>query len=61
MIKWIRPSGTEIETNESEASIEVAKALGWKRADKAEKPKKARRTKEQMKADNQDGNSSVSH
>ena len=30
MIKWLRPSGTEIETNESESTIDYCLSLGWK-------------------------------
>ena len=31
MITWVRPSGTEIETNDSDASIATAAANGWER------------------------------
>ena len=31
MIKWIRPSGNEIETNNTKASVEYAESHGWKR------------------------------
>lgn len=31
MIKWIRPSGTEIETNERAETIEYCVSLGWER------------------------------
>lgn len=27
---WVRPSGSEITTNDSDASIEAAAQLGWK-------------------------------
>ena len=27
---WIRPSGSEIETNDSKRTIEYCKSLGWK-------------------------------
>lgn len=30
MIKWLRPSGTEIETNEMESTIDYCLSLGWK-------------------------------
>lgn len=29
MIKWIRPSGTTIETNESKETIDYCVSLGW--------------------------------
>ena len=38
-MKWIRPSGSEIETNDLEATIEHCKSLGWK--EKKEEVKKA--------------------
>ena len=31
MITWVRPSGSEIETNDSDASIATAAANGWER------------------------------
>ncbi len=49
MIKWLKPSGLEIETNETQASIAFAEASGWLRADK---PKRKRRTKSEIEADN---------
>ena len=30
MAVWIKPSGTEVETNDLPATIEAAKSLGWK-------------------------------
>lgn len=30
MMKWIKPSGIEIETNDKEETIEYCKSLGWK-------------------------------
>lgn len=33
MIKWVKPSGAEIETNDDPANIKAAEGLGWKRAD----------------------------
>ena len=49
-IKWIRPSGTEIETSDSKATIEAAARLGWKRVgpskENAEsKPKESKQSK----------------
>lgn len=32
MIKWIKPSGLEIETNDMEETILYCEDLGWKRA-----------------------------
>lgn len=47
MIKWIKPNGNEIETNDEKATIEYCESLGWERADKKEAPKKkAKKTKE---------------
>lgn len=36
-MKWIRPSGSEIETNDEPLTVEHCKSLGWK---EAKKPKK---------------------
>ena len=33
-MKWIKPNGTEIETNDLPATIEAAHNLGWKEAKK---------------------------
>ena len=48
MIKWTKPSGVVVETNEDEYNIEAAENLGWKR--EGEKPKRTRRTPAQMAA-----------
>ncbi len=42
-MKWTKPNGSEVETNEEKATIEHCKTLGWKSAKKneAKKPKKA--------------------
>ncbi len=32
-IIWMRPSGSEIETNDLPATVEYAKSLGWERVD----------------------------
>ncbi len=40
MIKWIRPSGSIIETNDTDASIEYAAKNGWEFADKPKPEKK---------------------
>lgn len=41
-MKWIKPSGIKIETNDKEATIEYCKSLGWKE-DKPEIKKKAKK------------------
>lgn len=38
-IKWVRPSGSIIETNDSPDTIAAAKALGWALADGEEQEK----------------------
>lgn len=38
MIKWMRPSGKPITTNEKSATVEYAESLGWTRED-ASQPK----------------------
>ena len=35
LIKWKRPSGKEIETNDLKDTIALAESLGWKRTRKA--------------------------
>jgi hypothetical protein len=52
MIKWIKPSGVELETNELKATVAYCESLDWKRAGAKveDKPKRTRRTKEQMEA-----------
>ena len=43
MIKWIKPSGSEIVTNDNKHTVEAAQNLGWKRVEerkKVEAPKK---------------------
>lgn len=39
MIKWLKPSGIEIETNEEEHTIKAAESHGWKRKDAESKPR----------------------
>jgi len=31
LIKWTKPSGVEIQTNDREETIEYCESLGWKR------------------------------
>lgn len=38
-MKWVKPNGREIETNDLPATIEAAKKLGWVEA----KPKRAKK------------------
>lgn len=40
MIKWVKPSGVTIETNDTEYSVREAHALGWKRIDDAKPEQK---------------------
>jgi hypothetical protein len=47
MIKWIKQSGVEIETNEEPKSIAMAESLGWKQAPK----KRGRKPKAEVEAD----------
>ena len=35
MIKWLKDTGQEVETNENPANIERAEELGWERIDDA--------------------------
>lgn len=63
MIIWIRPSGREIETNDLDETVKLAKSLGWKRKQdepetvepKEAKPKRKRRTKAEMEAAKNEG------
>ena len=62
MIKWVKPSGLEIETNDRKETVEYCVSIGWKRADEVHKPesaaintdghpaKRTRRTKAEMEA-----------
>lgn len=40
-MKWIKPDGAEIETNDAEATIAKAKELGWKEKKARRKSKSA--------------------
>ena len=51
MAKWSRPSGTEIETNDSIETVKYCESLGWVLAG-SPKVKRKRRTKEEMANDN---------
>lgn len=54
-IKWVRPSGSEIETNDTEATVAYAEASGWTRAE--DKPRRGRPPGSRNKpADNGDEN-----
>lgn len=37
MVKWIKPNGSEIETNANKGTLEAALELGWVPADEAKK------------------------
>ncbi len=39
-IKWKKPNGTEIETNDVEANVKYAESLGWKRVGQRGRPRK---------------------
>jgi hypothetical protein len=43
-MKWVKPNGTEIETNDSDATREYARSLGWK-------PKRGRPKKDKVDGD----------
>lgn len=50
MIKWLKASGQEAETNEKPANIAAAKAAGWKLAEDSQQieiktPKQPRKSK----------------
>ena len=47
MIKWTRPDGTELETNDMKDTIEYCESLGWTRSEKKAPAKKkaAKKTK----------------
>lgn len=36
-MRWIRPTGSEIETNDLPETVEACEKMGWKRADKPER------------------------
>jgi hypothetical protein len=43
LIKWVKPSKIEIETNDSEKTVAYCESLGWKRKAAAKKPKAAKK------------------
>jgi len=49
-MKWIKPSGQEIETNDRKETMDYCKSLGWWQAE-SEKSKRKRRTKAEIEAD----------
>ena len=56
-IKWIRPSGSEIETNDSKDVIDYCVSLGWKPAKKkATKKKVTKRATKQRTVRKTSGN-----
>lgn len=53
MIKWIRPSGSEIETNELKETIAACEKMGWKRKQGiVEKNEEAKKKAGRPKKDN---------
>lgn len=48
-MKWVKPSGQEIETNDLPETIEYCESLGWKPVKKRGRPKK-----EETKDDDRD-------
>jgi hypothetical protein len=64
-MKWIKPSGVEVETNDRPETVKYASSLGWKPVDlistdqnttdnapeiTIDKPRRKRRTKAEMEA-----------
>jgi len=49
-IKWIRPSGTEIETNDDKDVVDYCISLGWKPAESEKKPVKKKATRKRSKS-----------
>jgi len=45
MIKWIKKDGREIETNDTDASIEAAINAGWVLAEDTQKEEKDKKSK----------------
>lgn len=45
-MKWVKPSGQEIETNDKPATVAYCESVGW------ERKKRKRRTKAEMEAAN---------
>lgn len=46
LIKYVRPSGSEIEVADTQANRDVAEKLDWKLVTKKPKPKRTRKAKE---------------
>lgn len=51
MIRWIKPSGILVETNDLEATVLKAIELGWKRCDEASRLKRKHPRKKQVVSD----------
>jgi len=50
-MKWIRPSGTEIETNDRKETIKHCKSLGWKeKSVKIEKKEEVKKVVKKQKS-----------
>lgn len=52
MIKWVKPSGLKIETNDKDATVEYCESLGWKQSN-GKKPRKPRTPKTPIVEDNE--------
>lgn len=50
-MKWMRPSGTEIETRDTEEIREYALSLGWKEVKRVRKPKPKTEVKTEVSDD----------
>lgn len=46
-IKWEKPNGNEIETNDREETVEYCKSLGWVKAGEKRKPGRPPKEKEE--------------
>lgn len=42
-MKWIKPSGLEIETNDLKATVKYCESLGWKKKEVKKEVKKAKK------------------
>ena len=49
MIKWKKPNGTELETNDDKGNVEFAELNGWVRVEKAPVTKKTVKTAKKTK------------
>ena len=55
LIEWIKPSGTEVTTNDRKDTIEYCKSLGWKeKSAKIEVKKEAQKAKKKTSKKSKD-------